>query len=370
MKLLVFPNDALEALDEVGYEDHNRYFNPGRVFSEVYMIYHYNRTICEKRDGMIVLKQTGPVIIRELLMTLKGIRLIMKHDIDVIRAYNPYRAGVLAVICKLVTGKPVVVSLHNNYDKLWLCRKFGFLVRGILAFNQWLSLRFSTEAWCMTPFLKKYALERGAKRAVVTPNKVDLERYKDLPSREEIRKKLGWKDFVFLYVGRFANQKNVLRLLEAFSRVPNAKLVMVGDGELKHKLESQVQKYGISERVDFPGFIKNTRVAEYMIGADCFVLPSLTEGFGIVLIEAQAAGLPIIASDIPETKYIVNNNYAMLFDPKSSEDLNNQMIKISRNKSIRHRLMRVSLKSSKHFDWKHLESREANLYKKLLSTCQ
>ncbi|MEM2591902.1 MAG: glycosyltransferase [Thermofilaceae archaeon] len=105
------------------------------------------------------------------------------------------------------------------------------------------------------------------------------------------------------HVGRFDVQKNHRFLIEVFealaSRLPDARLILVGDGPLRPEIQKLVTSKGLQDRVLFLGV--RTDVPEIMGCLDLFLFPSLWEGLGIVLLEAQAAGLPCVVSDvIPE----------------------------------------------------------------------
>jgi 1,2-diacylglycerol 3-alpha-glucosyltransferase len=100
-------------------------------------------------------------------------------------------------------------------------------------------------------------------------------------------------------VGRLAEEKNVDFLLRAFARIaaerPQATLVLVGKGPREHSLQSLAQKLGLGERAIFTGTIPHSEVPHYAAAADLFVFPSLAETQGLVLIEAMAAGTPVVA---------------------------------------------------------------------------
>lgn len=120
--------------------------------------------------------------------------------------------------------------------------------------------------------------------------------------RQRIRKKYGIcdNDFCVGNIGRFANQKNQIFLISVFFELaklePNSKLLLVGDGELKTEIISKVNELKISEKVIFVG--QTTTPYHYYQAMDIFCFPSLYEGLGIVAIEAQARGIPVLASDI------------------------------------------------------------------------
>lgn len=136
----------------------------------------------------------------------------------------------------------------------------------------------------------------------VVPNAFEIKNFAfDLSERMRIRSELGIQDgsLVVGHIGRFMTQKNHSFLIEAFSHLldiePNALLILVGEGELKEQMEQAVCVDGIENRVLFLG--QRSDVASLYQAFDVFAFPSLYEGLGMVLIEAQAAGLPCVASD-------------------------------------------------------------------------
>jgi glycosyltransferase involved in cell wall biosynthesis len=107
-------------------------------------------------------------------------------------------------------------------------------------------------------------------------------------------------DGPFLFVGRLVPYKGLDVLLEALVRVPEAGLVIVGDGPLESRLVEQAAKSGIASRVVFAGPMDQSGVAGHLTRARALVLPSVdaSETFGLVQLEAMAAGVPVIASDL------------------------------------------------------------------------
>ena len=142
-------------------------------------------------------------------------------------------------------------------------------------------------------------------------NAIDATAYSFNPKKRiEIRHQLGLADKLIIgHVGRFNPQKNHLFLLDIFAALlkkePNAVLLLVGGGENMLKIQAKAHALGIAEHVRFLGV--RSDVADLMQAMDVFVFPSLYEGLGIVLIEAQAAGLPCVVSDtIPREAYLTD----------------------------------------------------------------
>lgn len=148
-------------------------------------------------------------------------------------------------------------------------------------------------------------------RFIMLNNAVDASAYTYNPAkRTEMRLQLELTDELAVgHVGRFNQQKNHPFLLEIFAALlkkePNAVLLLVGGGTDMQRIQAKAQTLGIAEKVRFLGV--RSDVTDLMQAMDVFVFPSLYEGLGIALIEAQAAGLPCVVSDtIPHEAYLTD----------------------------------------------------------------
>ncbi len=146
-----------------------------------------------------------------------------------------------------------------------------------------------------------YGKKRWNESGFILRNAIDVDRFRFRPDvRERQRQQYGLQDcFVIGHVGRFNIQKNHSRLLDIFAaaakEVPEARLVLIGTGELEQAVREKAQRLGIMDRTIFAG--QTADVSGWYQAMDCFVLPSLFEGLPVVGIEAQAAGLPCVFSD-------------------------------------------------------------------------
>ncbi|WP_331072255.1 glycosyltransferase family 4 protein [Longimicrobium sp.] len=120
-------------------------------------------------------------------------------------------------------------------------------------------------------------------------------------ARSRVRAELGMAPgtVAFVYAGQLIARKGVDTLLRAFARLhaPGAVAVVAGDGPDRDALAALARELGIAERVRFPGFVQPARLPGLFAAADAFVLPSHAEGWGVVVPEAMAAGLPVLASE-------------------------------------------------------------------------
>jgi glycosyltransferase involved in cell wall biosynthesis len=126
-------------------------------------------------------------------------------------------------------------------------------------------------------------------------------------------------------IARLEEQKNLDALISALNKVRfiNYKLWIVGDGSQREKLQDQTIQLGLTDKVIFCGKIRDTR--GFLDGLDLFVLPTLYEGYGIVLIEAAARGIPIITSDLPICHEVLGDDSAIFFDPKDVEGISQKI---------------------------------------------
>lgn len=147
-------------------------------------------------------------------------------------------------------------------------------------------------------------------------------------SREQARAelKLAPHDFVFGSIGRLARNKDQATLIQAFHIIkpycPDAKLIIMGDGELESALQKQIQDNGLTKEVILTGFVPNA--FKYIKAFDAFVLSSIQEAFGRVLIEAMLAKCPIIATQVNGIPEVMGNT-GKLIKPKNTAQLAQEM---------------------------------------------
>lgn len=156
----------------------------------------------------------------------------------------------------------------------------------------------------------KKALKEG--KIAVIKNAIDVDKFKyDVIMRDKMRKKLGVEDkIVFGHVGRFAKQKNHDFLIDIFFDIYQKRkdivLLLIGEGPLEEKIKEKVKEKGLDDVVKFLGMKEN--VNDYMQAMDIFLFPSLYEGLGIVLVEAQCSGMMCLAStEVPKEVELTPN---------------------------------------------------------------
>lgn len=154
---------------------------------------------------------------------------------------------------------------------------------------------------------------------------VDPKLYEDVEKSKENK---------FLFVGRLAAVKGLPVLLEALVDLPNAELTVVGDGPDRDALQAKARDLGVTQRVEFLGYKSQTEVADYLKTHSVFVLPSFAEGVPVVLMEAMAAGLPVVTTKIAGVPELVEDGVSgRLVSPGDVSALSDALNELSQNKS-------------------------------------
>lgn len=177
------------------------------------------------------------------------------------------------------------------------------------------------------------------KKVPIVNNGIPIEEYKlQSQSRYSIRKDLCLSEdkFVCIHVGRFFKQKNHKNLIIAFSFVlkkcPNAVLLLVGDGALKKEIERFTSSMGISNDVIFLG--ERADVPSLLSASDLFVFSSDWEGLPLAVIEALAAGLPVVSTDVGGMcDLVINSDNGYLVNKQAPEEFAEAILKIALNPS-------------------------------------
>jgi len=233
---------------------------------------------------------------------------------SLIRSYG-LEEGLFAVVSAKLLRVPCVVSVHTESQLFWtLMSGRSQLRRIVTALMENIVPRSTDVLVAVSSRIATYARNCGARRIVVIPAGVNLSLFQALPSEA--------KDRVILFAGNLTSLKNVQTLIHAMPQVletfPDAKLIVLGDGPQREYLETVAKNLGVTEQVEFKGFVTQSTFAQYLRQTQVFVLPSLLEGSPKALVEAMAAGKAIVASDIPATREIIRHGYDGILVPKAN----------------------------------------------------
>ena len=232
---------------------------------------------------------------------------------DVVHCHLDWFLNSYACFLAMLAGVKKRIAHHHQAYSKWkfLCALLRFPCK--LFATHWFacSKDAAINGW------GKNAFKRG--KVTILPNAIDPERFAfNEIVRKEIRANYDFADddFVIGHVGRFYPQKNHEFLIDVFNEIhkqkSNAKLLLLGDGPLQEQIRHKVDSLGLTKSVFFAGLQKDP--APFYSAMDIFTFPSLWEGLGIVLLEAQYNGLPCVVSGaIPKEVWVTDNyNYCPL----------------------------------------------------------
>ena len=227
---------------------------------------------------------------------------------------------------------------------------------------------FANQYWACSNLAAEWMYGKKAianNKVTIINNAIDLEQFKfNEQVRIRLRKELGLENcFVVGHVGRFMQQKNHCFLIDVFNKLvqqkQDARLLLIGDGPLKNEIEERVKKLELTEKVVFLGV--RTDVASLYNVMDVFVLPSLYEGLGMVVVEAQVNGLPVLVSEaVPnEAKVNCNINFCNLNKPLAY--WRNSIIQISKKERFKSSM----IVDNNNFDIRYESKNIEKIYLKL-----
>ena len=215
-----------------------------------------------------------------------------KDEFDVIHAHDwlTYLAGIAA---KEMTGKPLVIHVHatsfdRSSDDNIDTRVFAIEKRGMLAADRVITVSDLTR----NIVINKYGIDPS--KVVTVHNAVDFS------GREDLAVEKGVRDKVVTFLGRITFQKGPEYFIEAAAKVlkrtDNVRFVMAGSGDMMNRCIRHVARLGISDRFHFTGFLRGAEVQKMFALSDVYIMPSVSEPFGISPLEAMRCGVPSVIS--------------------------------------------------------------------------
>lgn len=235
------------------------------------------------------------------ISAIRDIRNIIKENgaYDAVHTHMLFNCGIAMIAAYLCGIKVRISHSHTTSDD-----STSFIRRMYINFMRVLIRIFSTDFLACSNLAGKYLFGSNImanKRYKVLPNYIDYEKFINNSDKSCIREELGINkdDILLCHVGRFITAKNHEFLIdmvnEMIKKNDNVKLILVGDGDLKVYIENKVKAIGIEENVYFMG-IRND-IPSILKNIDLFILPSIYEGLGLVLLEAQASKVPCLVSE-------------------------------------------------------------------------
>jgi len=291
-----------------------------------------------------IVRKISPL--RDLCTLWRLRRLFSVRRFDLVHSFSP-KAGLLAMLAGFLARVPVRV--HTFTGQVWVTRHgvMRIILRLADKAIAGLATHVLTDSASQMEFLVGQGIVPRAKCRVLgkgSVSGVNLDKFKpDSVARGEWRDKLGIKESarVVLFLGRLTTDKGVLDLSVAFARVaqavPQAVLLMVGPDEenLRPRIRNAAGR--AADRVVFVDYTDTPE--QFIAAADLLCLPSYREGFGSVIIEAGACGVPVVSTRIyGVTDAVIENQTGLLYNPGDVDGLTDSLTRILQDDALRDRL--------------------------------
>jgi len=286
---------------------------------------------------------------------------------DVIHAHYVFPSGFLGLLFKKLFKTRLIVTAHGgDIDKMARKSKKLFQITKSILHNADHVIAVGNELHheIVTKFSVKQQnvsiLNMGVNREIFKPIE-----------KEAARSKCGLeKDSrIILFVGNLLEQKGLLELIDAMKLVrerdQNVQLYMIGaekDPNFRRSLENKINDYHLQHAVTILGTKEQPEIAVWMSAADCLVLPSHIEGFGLVALEAMACGTPVIGTNVGGLKTLLADGAGEISPVKNSSELANSINKVFSTEEFRSSLIQNGFKKAEENDQEYILNRVMEVY--------
>ena len=309
---------------------------------------------------------------------VKAVNKIKEWNLDIIHSHTEFGIGTFARIMAKQLDIPLVHTYHTMYEDY-----VHYITKGLFDTPSKKIVEYITKFYCdktakelIVPtkktydlFKEKYKFDRNVH---IIPTGIEVEQfYKENSDKHnqmviKLKYKLNDDDFIIIFVGRIAKEKNIEFLIENHATLvkkkKNVKLLIVGDGPDREELMKLSEKLNIAGSVIFTGKVPWSEIRDYYNIADVFTTASYTETQGLTLIEAMAASLPVVCLDDEAfNSIIINDLNGYLF--KDNNEYLDSMMKIINSKELRKRLGSQARISSDTYSSKYYAERVIDVYK-------
>lgn len=355
----IFANEKIDDISNIKVKIINSLLTPYLSSSE-YIARHQKS----------ILSQNGNVVyglnLFEEVMRYKeeAIKIARQEDFDVIHAHDwlSFPAGIVA---KQITGKPFIAHIHaTEFDRtgggergvnneVYNIEKQGFdLADKIIAVSN----------FTKNKVIKHYQI--NPEKITVVHNAVEKE---DLHCSLPIQSKLNKK--IILFLGRITIQKGADYFLKAAKKVlevnPDVYFIIAGTGDMESQIIEETASMGISDKVLFAGFVQKEKLAHFYKMADLYVLPSISEPFGLTPLEAITCGTPALISKQSGVSEVIS--HCLKVDFWDTDQMANQILAILEYSELKEELQKKGGEEVQKFNWNNSARKCIDIYQSLIN---
>jgi glycosyltransferase involved in cell wall biosynthesis len=296
---------------------------------------------------------------------LQAKKIAAEEEFDVIHAHDwlSFRAGIES---KKISGKPLIVHVHaTEFDRtaghpnqyIYDAEKEGMEAADCV---------ITVSQHTKNVVLEHYGI--SADKVMVVHNGIDYSEHKKPLSPALEHLKLAGKKIV-LFLGRITIQKGPDYFLKAAKQVlryePNAVFVISGSGDMEHQMIRMASEMGLSEHVVFAGWLRGDDVPRLYRAADLFIMPSVSEPFGLTALEAAANGTPVLVSKQSGAAEVMQN--ALKSDFWDTDDMTDKIVGVLHSRGLHNTLAENAAHDVEQVTWESAAGKCSVLYKDLIA---
>ena len=290
---------------------------------------------------------------------------------DLIHVVNPAVLGLGGIWLARTNNIPLIASYHTHLPKY--LEHYGM---GMLEPLLWELLKAAHNQallnLCTSTAMVNELESKGIRRTALWQRGVDTNGFKPEYRNQTMRAKL-LGDFpdtgsLLIYVGRLSAEKQIERIKPVLEKIPNTSLALVGDGPYRNQLEKIFE----NTKTNFIGYLAGEELASAYASGDIFLFPSSTETLGLVLLEAMAAGCPVIGANKGGIPDIINDGInGCLYDPDTEDNGEESLIaatkKILEDSTKKENMRKAARTEAERWDWNQATLQLRNFYTKTLN---
>ena len=336
---------------DAGSEAHRRMIGYDSIFDELHIIVYTNSSAGYKRIALsdnVFAHPTGCIsrvfYFRDAIAIAKS---ILRSQVSIadwaVSSQDPFETGLVGYFIKKKFAIPWQVQIHTDIFSPYFWREsLKNKLRVLLArrlITRADGIRVVSER-IASVLVRDYPALRP--RVTVLPVFVEIEKTRAMIIRTDLRKKYHQFDLIILMASRLTKEKNIGMAIDAIhmvvAQMPDTGLVIVGDGPEKDKLQKKIARNDLMDSVIIEPWTDD--LASYYKTADCYVLTSNYEGYGRTVVEAMAAGCPVIMTDVGIARDIVKNDVSGMIVPVMDTDaLHRALARFMEDAALRPRLV-------------------------------
>lgn len=303
-----------------------------------------------------------------ILLFFQSLRVIKRENISVLHA-NGFFNGFVCLLLKKVTGVPYVMTIQSADFTIYHPGALYKLISGAQGFVERAIYRNASVCHGVSHDLCKHFRNQGVEECVMIPNGVEMDLFRPLSGEERkaVRREYGIPEEkkVVVNVSRLEYKNGVGDVIDAVRELSReVVLVVVGDGSLRDDLEVKAENIGVADRVHFLGGMDREDVGRVVGALDVFVRTPYSEGFGIVFLEAMAAEVPVVATEVGGiTDFVVEGQTGLFAKVGNSEDIARCISDLLEKQDLRESIISNAKDLvEEKYNWDHIASRVRDLY--------